>query len=304
MERILITGANGLLGQKIITLLANNPQVVLLATSKSDSRIALPDNASFQNLDVCDVAQVDQVIEDWKPTAVIHTAAMTNVDACETEQDLCYALNVTATRSVAAASKKVGAYMVHISTDFIFDGESGPYAEGDFPNPLGYYGQTKWESEEALSTSGVAYSILRTMILFGVEANGKNNLVTWAKSALEKGDAINVIDDQFRAPTLAENLAEACINAIGKRAIGVYHVSGSTILSIRDVVSEIAKFWNLDESHVTTVKTVDLGQPAKRPPYTGFVLDRAIEELDFHPLSFRESLQVMDQQLKSKTRDK
>jgi dTDP-4-dehydrorhamnose reductase len=304
LERILITGANGLLGQKIVALLADNPEVELLATSKSDSRIALPNNASFQYMDVCNAGQVEQVIAEWKPTAIVHTAAMTNVDACETERDACYALNVTATRNVAASANKVGAYMVHISTDFIFDGAAGPYSEEDFPNPLGYYGATKWESEEALSTSGAAYSILRTMILFGVEANAKNNLVSWAKSALEKGDPINVIDDQFRAPTLAENLAEACINAIGKRAIGVYHVSGSTILSIRDMVSEIAKFWKLDQSNVTTIKTADLGQPAKRPPYTGFVLDRAIKELDFHPLSFLESLQVMDEQLKANSGDK
>ncbi len=298
MERILITGSNGLLGQKIIRLLAEM-KVEVLATSRGICRIQLPQNSSFQSLDVTSESEVQRIISEWRPSAIIHTAAMTNVDGCESEKEECYALNVLSVKYLANAAKNVGAYMVHISTDFIFDGQNGPYSEDDFPNPLGYYGQTKWESEEVLSTSGVSYSILRTMLLFGVEENGKNNIVLWAKNALEKGEPIQVVDDQFRSPTLAENLAEACINAVGKRAVGVFHVSGATILSIREMVHEIANFWNLDESLVSTISTAELGQAAQRPPYTGFVLDRAKTELDFQPLTFRQALQVVHQQLKS-----
>lgn len=292
----MITGSNGLLGQKIVKQLAAL-NVTIVATSKGENRISLPANAKYLSLDVTDVEAVIKTVQEEQPTAIIHAAAMTNVDLCESEREMCYALNVEATRNVAKAAKQVDAYVVHISTDFIFDGMEGPYSEDGFPNPLCYYGETKWESEEVLSTSGVNFSILRTMLLFGVEENGKSNIVLWAKSALEKGEPMKVVDDQFRSPTLADNLAEACINAVGKRASGVYHVSGDGLMSIREMVHEIATFWNLDESNVQTIQTAELGQPASRPPVTGFILDRAKEELEYEPLTFKQALQVMQSQL-------
>lgn len=295
MTKILITGANGLLGQKLVQYAPENAQ--LLATGSGEQRVALPDGVSYATMDICQSDEVMRVVEEFQPDCIVHAAAMTHVDRCEQEPDACRKINVLGTQNVAAAAKKVGAHIVHISTDFIFDGLAGPYSEGDFPNPLSVYGASKWESEEVLSASGAAYTVLRTMLVFGYDQTGKSNIVLWAKSSLEKGEEMRVVDDQFRAPTLADDLAVACYLAFDAKAYGVYHIAGADVLSIREMVRQVAEFWNLDDSKVTTIKTHELGQPAPRPPYTGFVLDLAVEELGYEPKTFMQALEILDKQL-------
>ena len=144
---------------------------------------------------------------------------MTNVDLCEDQKEKCDDLNFNAVGYLANACLNVNAHLIHISTDFVFDGKSGPYREDDVPNPLSYYGMSKLKSEQLLLQHNVQSTVLRTIILFGVaEGLTKSNIVLWAKSALKKGEEINIIDDQFRAPTLAEDLADACIFAAMKKS--------------------------------------------------------------------------------------
>ena len=223
---------------------------------------------------------------------------MTNVDLCEDEKAACDALNVDAVQYLADACACIDAHLIHISTDFIFDGEDGPYKEEDEPNPLSYYGLSKLNSEQLLYAHKVKWSILRTIIVFGVGENlSKGNIVLWAKGALEKAEPLNIIDDQFRAPTLAEDLAEACILAAKKKAYGIYNASGKDIMSIYEIVERIAKYYGNTTENLNKISTATLNQKAGRPPRTGFILDKAKEVLGYNPHGFEECLAIIKTQL-------
>jgi dTDP-4-dehydrorhamnose reductase len=298
--KILLTGSNGLLGQKLVKLLADKKGITLLATSKGANRISNKEGYQYQSLDITNEAEINQVFDDFKPTTVINTAAMTNVDACESDKELCWDLNVNAVKYLIAASKKQDAHLIHLSTDFVFDGEKGPYKEDDYPKPLSYYGVSKYEAEELIQDSGIKWSIARTIIVYGVgEEMSRSNIVLWAKEALEKGNPLSIVDDQFRSPTLAEDLAMGCWLIAEKKATGIYHLSGKDLMSIIELVYRVADFYGLNKSIVTPIKSDSLNQAAKRPPKTGFVLDKAIKDLGYSPCTFEEGLAILDYQLKS-----
>jgi len=297
--KILITGSNGLLGQKLLHKLRVDNTVELIATSRGENRVSEQSNYKYIALDITDKQEVEQVILAEKPDVVINTAAMTNVDLCEAEKENCDALNVSAVQYLADACQQIEAHLIHISTDFIFDGEDGPYREEDEPNPLSYYGISKLKSEQLLQGHAVKWTILRTIIVFGVGENlSKSNIVLWAKGALEKGDPLNIIDDQFRAPTLAEDLADACILAAKKKAYGVFNASGKDIMSIYEIVERIAKHYGNTTNNLSKISTATLNQTAGRPPRTGFILDKSRKVLGYNPHSFEECLAIIDEQLK------
>jgi len=298
--KILITGSNGLLGQKLLHKLRKDSSVQLIATSKGENRVSEQNGYTYSELDITDQKQLAKLIESEKPQVVINTAAMTNVDLCEDEKKACDTLNVDAVKYLADTCAKIDAHLIQISTDFIFDGEDGPYTEEDKPNPLSYYGLSKLKSEELLQAHSVRWTVLRTIIVFGVgEKLSKGNIVLWAKGALEKGDPLNIIDDQFRAPTLAEDLADICILAAKKKAFGIFNASGKDIMSIYEIVERIAKHYGNSTENLNKISTATLKQKAGRPPKTGFILDKSINELGYNPHSFEECLTIIDQQLKT-----
>ena len=298
--KILITGSNGLLGQKLLHKLRKDYFVELIATSKGDNRVTERSNYTYFDLDITNNDAVAQLISSEKPQVVINTAAITNVDLCEDEKKACDNLNVDAVKYLADACLKVDAHLIQISTDFIFDGEDGPYSEEDEPNPLSYYGLSKLKSEQLLQAHSVKWTVLRTIIVFGVGENlSKGNIVLWAKEALEKGDKLNLIDDQFRAPTLAEDLADICILAAKKKAFGVFNASGKDIMSIYEIVERIAQHYGNSTDNLNKISTATLNQKAVRPPKTGFILDKSVNELGYNPHSFEECLTIIDQQLKT-----
>ena len=190
-------------------------------------------------------------------------------------------------------------HLIHLSTDFIFDGEKGTeYSETDIPNPQSYYAHSKYESEKIVQKSKIRWAIARTIIIYGIVDNmSRSNIVLWAKEALTEGQKINVVDDQFRAPTLAEDLADGCILIIDKGATGIYNLSGKETMSILELVYKVADFWKLDKSLITPSKSNILNQAAKRPAYTGFILDKAKHDLGYNPHSFIEGLEMLDRQL-------
>lgn len=302
MQTILVTGSNGLLGQKLTDKLRGSKSYQLIATSVGADRYPTPEGYTYESLDITNQQAVEAIIAKYRPDAVINTAAMTNVDACESAKEACVALNVTAVEYLLEACKKQGSYLVHLSTDFIFDGEKGtPYLETDEPNPLSFYGQSKWDAEKVLIGSDYTnWSILRTIIVYGICAGmSRTNIVLWAKSALEKGSPMNVVDDQFRQPTLAEDLADCCILAVEKQAKGIFNASGKDYMSILELVYRVADFWKLDKSVVTPSTSQNLNQAAKRPPRTGFILDKTIQTLGYAPHSFEEGLAVVDGQIRN-----
>ncbi len=298
MKTILVTGSNGLLGQKIIYALRNRSDVRCIATSKGVNRMLAKDGYTFESLDITDKEQVEKIFAQYKPDVVINTAAMTNVDACESKKEECIAANVEAVFSLVILCAKNSAHLIQLSTDFVFDGEHGPYIETDVPNPLSFYAKSKYDAEMCIEESGIKWTIIRTIIIYGVvDDNSRSNVVLWAKNSLEKKQTINVINDQFRSPTLAEDLADACISAALKNATGVYHVSGRETMCMLDIVKIVADYFQLDSSFINSVSSEQLNQPAKRPPVTGFIITKAMRDLNFYPHTFIEGLSVVKKQL-------
>ncbi|MFD2286087.1 sugar nucleotide-binding protein [Pedobacter petrophilus] len=299
MKTILVTGSNGLLGQKITEKILTEGRVNLIATAKGANRFPVNGGYEYAEMDILNAIQVKEVLVKYKPDAVIHTAAMTNVDTSEANKEWCYQLNVTATQNLVSLCEDQNIHFIHLSTDFVFDGADGPYLESDKPNPLSYYGETKLLAEVAVQKSNAAWTILRTVLVYGITHDmSRSNIVLWAKGALEKGGAINVVNDQWRTPTLAEDLAEACLLVAENNAKGIYHISGKDYMSIADLVRKVADYWLLDQSLILEVSSVSLNQIAKRPGKTGFILDKAIKELKYNPHSFEEGLKMVDEQLK------
>lgn len=299
MKKILVTGSNGLLGQKLTERILAKNDFELIATSKGANRFSIKEGYIYAEMDVANQDSVNDVISAYRPDVVINTAAMTNVDACEIEKDKCWLLNVEAVAFLIAACEKHQIQLIHLSTDFIFDGANGPYSEDTEPSPLSFYGVSKVASEKLLQNSNINWTILRTIIVYGIVNDmSRSNIVLWAKSALEKGDVINVVDDQWRMPTLAEDLAEICLLAAEKGAKGVYNASGKDLMSIVELVQQVADYYHLDKTLINPISSASLNQTAKRPAKTGFILDKSIKELGYQPHSFLEGLKIMDAQLK------
>lgn len=298
MKKILVTGSNGLLGQKLTDLSLADKDIELIATSTGPDRHPARSGYIYEELDVLDKSRLEDLVTKYRPDAIIHTAAMTNVDACENNREKCYALNVESVKYLVDVCEKYAIQLVHLSTDFIFDGEDGPYAEEAEPNPLSYYGQTKLDAEQIIKESACSWAILRTIIVYGIVSDmSRSNIVLWAKTALEKGEPINVVNDQWRMPTLAEDLAECCLLVVKKGAQGVFNASGKDLMSILEIVERVADYWNLDKSLIRPISADTLNQAAKRPKKTGFILDKTIQTLGYNPHSFEEGIAFMEKQL-------
>lgn len=298
MKRILVTGSNGLLGQKITERVLALADFELIATSKGANRYPRTGGYTYAEMDILNPENITEVVERFKPDAIIHTAAMTNVDTCEAEPALATALNVGALHTLILLAERLNIQLVHLSTDFIFDGAAGPYDEQALPNPLSYYGETKLEAERLVQNSSAHWVILRTILVYGIVSDmSRSNIVLWAKQALEKGQPLNIVNDQWRMPTLAEDLAEICLLAVQKSAQGIYNASGKDMMSISELVAKVADYWHLDKSLIVEVSGATLNQKAKRPARTGFVLQKSIRDLGYRPHSFQEGLELLDRQM-------
>jgi len=299
MKTILTTGSNGLLGQKLTEKILAEDRVKLVATSKGANRYPVKGGYGYAEMDILNADQVREVIERYSPDAIVHTAAMTNVDICEANKMLCRQLNVDAVQMLISICEEKNIQLIHLSTDFVFDGADGPYKEEDAVNPVSYYGESKVLAESLLKNSKANWAILRTILVYGITSDmSRSNIVLWAKAALENASPIHVVNDQWHMPTLAEDLAEACLLAVEKNAKGIYHVSGKDYMSIADLVRKVADYWGLDQSFINEISSASLNQTAKRPVRTGFVLDKTIKDLDYCPHSFEEGLMILDQQMK------
>lgn len=293
--RILITGSNGLLGQKIVDLCLSKG-LEFLATSSGANRYSKCPEANYATLDITDEANIKAVLEHYLPTHIIHTAAMTNVDACEEQPEACDLVNRQAVYMLSKASQVIGAHFQLLSTDFVFDGEAGPYKETDQPHPLSVYARSKYEAERLLQeVNGLNYSVVRTIIVYGQgEQLSRSNLILWAKEALQSAKPLNIVDDQFRAPTWAADLAWACVRICELDQTGIFHISGPETLSIYDIVLRVAAYYKLPTEHITRLKSNTLNQAAKRPPRTGFILDKANSILNYEPHTLEETFALLN----------
>lgn len=298
---ILVTGANGLVGQKIIEQLSGK-NVQVIATGKGPSRIPESQNAIYIPLDNTQKQEVNHLFNHFPIQQVIHCAAVTNVDYCEQNPLECQKGNVDAVEYLIRACEKHASRLIHVSTDFVFDGAQGPYAEDALPNPLSIYGNSKLQAEELVMRSKISWAIARTILVYGVSRDtSRSNIVLWVKKMLEEKQTIRVVIDQLRTPTLAEDVAQGLILIALKNAEGIFHIGGPDKMTVFEVAMQTARFWNLDTDLIQPVLSHTIKQPAKRPPITGLNIRKARTQLGYQPHTFLEGLKIVDEQLKKIT---
>jgi dTDP-4-dehydrorhamnose reductase len=233
-----------------------------------------------------------------RPDYVIHTAAMTNVDQCEFEKEACWQLNVKAVEHLVKACSKHNTFLLHLSTDFIFDGENGPYTEEATARPLSYYGESKLAAEQILLQSSIRWAIARTVLVYGIANDmSRSNIILWVKKSLEDKKNIQVVDDQFRTPTLAEDLAMGCYLIVKNEAEGIFNISGNNLLTPYQMALQTADFFKLDTSYIHKADSSTFTQPARRPLKTGFIIHKAQKLLQYQPHSFAEGIAIVASQL-------
>jgi dTDP-4-dehydrorhamnose reductase len=288
--KILITGANGFLGYYLTEQLLQKGHTVI-ATGKGNCRLPFT-SAQFMYavMDFTDPYAVHDVFEKYKPEIVVHAGAMSKPDDCETNQWQAFLVNVEGTITMLTNAEECKSFFVFISTDFVFDGEQGMYKEEDKLDPVNYYGRTKVEAEEAVTEYAHGWAIVRTVLLYGKPATGRTNILTIVKEKLEKGEEYKVVDDQVRTPTYIGDLAAGIIAIIEKKAKGVYHLAGKDSMTPYQMAIKAANYLGLNDSLIKRVTAADFSQPAKRPPKTGFIIEKAKVELGYDPISFKEGL--------------
>lgn len=292
MIKVVITGSNGLLGQSLLNLLLKDKEKYqVFGFSRGENRSGRED-FSYVSIDLTHKKNLKKKLQDIHPDFIINTAAMTLVDVCENQKEACDLLNVSVVKWLSEIADDLGVHLIHLSTDFVFDGVKGNYKETDTPNPVSYYGVSKLKSEEVLVNSKINFTILRTILVYGkVFDMSRSNIVLWVKEMLEAGKEITVVNDQYRMPTYVKDLAKACKITMDKRATGIYHVSSNKLFSVYEIAQQIAEVFQLDKSLIKPILSSSLNQIGKRPPKTGFDLSKTHKELDFYPRPFKESLQ-------------
>ncbi len=301
MKRILITGGNGLLGQTVTRLLSQETDHEVLVTGREQRSVIGKIPVQYVRLDVTDKKQLRDCIQDFQPDTIINTAANTDVDACEEDREKAQLLNVKPVEYLAEAARITGAHVIHISTDYVFDGERAPLDESAAPKPVNYYGRTKLASENVLRGAGVRHTIIRTMILYGYGVEIKPNFALWVLNNLSANKTINVVVDQYGQPTFVDDLGYGIIKIIDLERLGLYHITGSEVTSRYDFAVTVAEIFKLNKSLIQPISSEEFRQAAPRPRYSEFVTQKARMELGIRLSNVREGLSMLKKQMEHRT---
>lgn len=294
-NRILITGSNGMLGQRAVQFYSAKENTELLAISVEEKSVV--DSVEYISCDIKSRDEIKKVVYDYCPDFIIHTAAFTNVDLSEKLREDAWKINVKGVEYITEAARAIDAHIIHISTDYIFDGKDGPYSENAIPNPVGYYGRTKLASENTLRISGTFFTILRTNVLYGIASNSRPDFVRWVINSLSKKENIRIVKDQINNPTFIDDLVQGINKIIEFRKTGTYNIGGHEFLSRYDFTLRIADFFKLDKNLISPITTDELKQPARRPLKSGLLILKAETELGYKPHTIIESLASMKKEL-------
>ncbi len=291
--KLFITGSNGLLGTALITYLHNFTDYQLVTTGKGAARFLLQsDRITYYPKDLCNHAEINAILEAEKPSVIIHAGALTQVDYCEVNREEALAVNYAASLNIFQKASNLQSRLIFISTDFVFDGNKGMYTETDERSSVNWYGQTKIMAEDALMEKNMDWSIVRTCLVYGNNIAGqRTHILSWVKENLQKGNKIQVVDDQYRTPTYVEDLAKGIVSIIQHKSKGIYHISGEETMTPYQMAIATATTLKLDTSLIQKVTAAQFTQTALRPAKTGFSILKAKKELGFQPNSFSNALQ-------------
>jgi dTDP-4-dehydrorhamnose reductase len=291
MRRILVIGATGLLGSRLMEI--GEGSYEMHGTYNRNK----PKGGNVHRMDVTKRAEVFSILEEVKPDCVIDTAAITAVDYCETHPEEAWLVNVDGTKNAAEACKRVGAKMIFLSTDYVFDGRKLGYTEKDKPRPLNYYAKSKLIAEHVLDALDVNYIVARTAVLYGLGGLGKESFVTWVIDKLRKNEKVKIVSDQHNNPTYADNLAEILLALYRKDVNGIFHVTGAECLSRYEFAKRIADVFELDSKLISSVTTPELNQIAPRPEKVLMVTNKVERVTGMKPLGVDEGLRRFKGQL-------
>jgi dTDP-4-dehydrorhamnose reductase len=298
-NRVLITGANGLLGQELVRLMSRFAEYDVLATARDPAPRFSDASCGYVPLDVTSSQDVRLIFQDFAPDVVINCAAMTQVDQCEVNREECWKVNVDAVECLAKNCQATGARMIQVSSDFVFDGLDGPYAEDARPNPISFYGKSKLAAENVTRSAGLdKWGIARTVLVFGT-GNGltRSNFARWVIDNLIEGRPIEVVNDQWRTPTYAPDLAAGIERMVRYNKTGLYHISGREWLTVYDFARTIAEVCDLDASLIHPTDASRFRQTAQRPARTGFIILKAETELGYKPQPLRQAIRALGARL-------
>jgi len=291
--KFLVTGSAGLVGSQVVKDLTDlNHQVY---SSYHDTK---PEYGIATKLDLTNPNDIISVLDKIKPDRIIHLAALTNVDLCETEKDLATKINEKATKILAKQAAKHQAFFVYVSTDYVFDGIKGMKKEDDPTSPLGFYGKSKLEGELALNKLASSWCIARTSTPFGIHRK-KKSFPLWIKESLESKKEIPVLVDQFTSPTYVPNLSKMLIEIATRQIVGIIHLAGATRISRYQFAEMIADKLNLDKSLLKPAKTDEMKWTAQRPRDSSLDVSLATEILNEKPQKIEQSLDLFIDELRS-----
>jgi dTDP-4-dehydrorhamnose reductase len=286
--RITVTGANGLVGSRLCRLLAVEGHTVT-AVARGERRTV--GDYQYLSCDLADHEGVGRALALSQPEVVVHTASMTEVDACERNPDAAWAANTVAAANVARHSRASGAHLVHVSTDYIFDGQDGPYDEDARPNPAGVYARTKWLGEESVRLLAGSWVIARTAVVYGYPPSQRPNFGSWLLGTLREGKTARLFVDQYVSPSLALNVAEQLAELAERRLPGIWNVAGAEVVNRMEFGEALVDMFGLDRRLLVPSKLADAGMASPRPPRSGLRVDKALAALKARPLGLRASLE-------------
>ena len=289
--KVLITGANGFTGMHLALFLVQKGFEVH-ALGRGERRLPWLHRLTYHPVELTSVRSLLKIFEQVSPDVVIHTAAMSKPDICETHREDCLKNNVEVTRYLLEASRYFPVHFIHLSTDFIF-GENGPHREDDTPSPLNFYGESKLLAEKLILQTELATSIVRPVFIYGpMLPLGRSSFIQWVQQKLLTGEKIKVVTDQQRTPTYVQDLCEAITTILTFKKTGVYHIAGKDILSPYNMAITVAKVLDLNVELIEPVTSDTFPEPVRRSKKSGLYIDKAIRELNYTPHHFEDAVRL------------
>ncbi len=295
-QKILIVGANGFTGRRILDTLAGKTEYEVTGCSlHADIHPHADCNYRFVEADIRDDAAVRHLFDELWPNVVINTSALSSPDYCENHREETDTTNIHAAARLARNCERLGSRLIHLSTDFVFGGDSERlYTEEDTPAPVNYYGRSKWESERQVARLCSNYAVARIVVVYGQPLPGQHgNIVRLVADRLRNGQSIRVVNDQWRTPTFVDDVTQGIELLIGNPANGVFHICGPECLTIADIAYRVADVLKLDSSLIQPVSTAEMQEVTPRPRFSGLSIDKARQQLGYRPHSLEEGIRAM-----------
>ena len=294
-KRVMITGINGLLGQNIVREFSGDHD--LYGIDLTPSMFGSSQNIQVKQIDLNNTIALEEYVGQIKPDSIIHTAAYTNVDKAEDDQDTAFAVNGHVPAVIAKICRKHDISLVHISTDYVFSGDSGPYLETDTRDARGKYAESKLAGEKAVLESGARVAVIRPNVMYGAGESLKSSFVEWLVNELRNERSVRIVDDQYNNPTYARRLAGVIRVILEKKAWDIWHFGSKEVVSRYTFALKIADTFGLSSSLIDAISTVDLNQKAPRPLRSGLICEKLNKELGIPIMGIDEELALLKEEM-------